>query len=87
METARTHEPFDRYDWEEFIARFYPHSRRHDFGVLAAYESYRNRTSGRDSDAPQAAEETERWEGEGGAVAERLRRAQRGERRVGTRAV
>jgi hypothetical protein len=76
-----------RADWEGFLARFYPNSRRHDFDVLAAYESYRNDSSRRESDGSAAADETERWEGEGGAVAERSRRAQRSERRVRTRAV
>jgi hypothetical protein len=74
-------------DWESFVARFYPNTRRHDFNVLAAYESYRNDSSVRDSDWSASAEETGRWESEGGAVAERLRRARRRDRRVGTRTV
>jgi hypothetical protein len=32
----------ERLDWSGFLARFFPDSRRHDLGVLAAYESYRN---------------------------------------------
>jgi hypothetical protein len=59
----------DRIGWDEFVARFYPNSRRHDFDVLAAYESYATEVS---ASAPAA--ETERWEGEGGAVAERTQR-------------
>ena len=62
----------DRIGWDEFVARFYPHSRRHDFDVLAAYESYAAEV--RAGSTP--AEETERWEGEGGSVAERPQRVQ-----------
>jgi hypothetical protein len=66
----------DRTDFHTFRARFYPRSRRHDFDVLAAYEAYMSdaRASDRGGSAP--AEETERWEGEGGAVAEHLQRGQ-----------
>jgi hypothetical protein len=66
----------DRTDWDGFLVRFYPRSRRHDFDVLAAYEAYTSdvRASDRGGSAP--AEETERWESEGGAVAERLHRGQ-----------
>jgi hypothetical protein len=32
----------ERLDWSAFLARFFPNSGRHDFGALAAYESYRN---------------------------------------------
>src|SRR5439155_17752551 len=32
----------ERLDWSAFLARFFPNSRRHDLGALAAYESYRN---------------------------------------------
>ena len=56
----------DRIDWDDFVARFYPHSRRHDFDVVAAYEAYAIEVGA--GQAP--AEATERWEGEGGAVAE-----------------
>ena len=62
----------DRIDWDDFVARFYPHSRRHDFDVVAAYESYAIEMRA----SPARVEETERWEGEGGAVAERRQRAQ-----------
>jgi hypothetical protein len=68
-------------DWKGFLARFFPGSRRHDFDALAAYESYRddddaaahvarldNALRGGDETEPPAAGETERWEGEGGAV-------------------
>lgn len=37
----------ERLDWEGFIARFYPGSRRHHFDAVAAYESYRNDVEGR----------------------------------------
>ena len=55
-----------RIDWDDFVARFYPHSRRHDFDVVAAYESYAIDVGA----SPAPADDTERWEGEGGAVAE-----------------
>ena len=32
----------ERLDWQGFLARFFPGSRRHDFDALAAYESYLN---------------------------------------------
>jgi len=32
----------ERLDWQAFLARFFPNSRRHDFDALAAYESYLN---------------------------------------------
>lgn len=94
-------------DW---LARFYPGCRRHDFDALAAYESYCNGAEGRrvddsrvlaslpaavhvarsenarnggDGEEPPPAAETERWEGEGGAMG-RLRQPRRGERRVAT---
>ena len=63
-----------RLDWQGFLARFHPGYRRHDFDVLAAYESYVNDAEGRpadDSGAPvlssassaahAAASETEQW--------------------------
>ena len=58
-------------DWEAFVARFFPGSRRHDFDALAAYESYRNDAE-RPVDAqvaeePSATGDTERWESDGGA--------------------
>ena len=34
-------------DWQGFLTRFFPGSRRHDFAVLAAYESYRNHVESR----------------------------------------
>jgi hypothetical protein len=40
--------------------------------------------SGGNGEEPPAAAETERWEGEGGAITGRLRRPQRGEQRVAT---
>jgi len=64
----------ERLDWQAFLARFFPDSRRHDFDALAAYESYVNDAEGRpadDSGAPvlssassaahAAAPETEQW--------------------------
>lgn len=82
-----------RTDWQALLARFYPGWRRHDLDALAAYESYGNDAEGRgarsgkarrgrDGEAPGAAVEAERWEGEGGAVAGRPGRPRRGERRV-----
>ena len=32
----------ERLEWSEFLARFFPSRRRHDFAALAAYEAYRN---------------------------------------------
>lgn len=32
----------ERLEWSEFLARFFPNRRRHDFAALAAYEAYRN---------------------------------------------
>jgi hypothetical protein len=32
----------ERLEWSAFLARFFPNSCRHDFGALAAYESYGN---------------------------------------------
>lgn len=32
----------ERLEWSEFLARFFPTRRRHDFAALAAYEAYRN---------------------------------------------
>jgi hypothetical protein len=32
----------ERLGWQGFLARFFPNSTRHDFEVLAAYESYLN---------------------------------------------
>lgn len=32
-------------DWASFIARFYPHARKHDYVPLAAYVEYRNERS------------------------------------------
>ena len=37
----------ERLDWQGFLARFFPKSRRHDFDALAAYESYVNDAEGR----------------------------------------
>jgi hypothetical protein len=89
----------DSTDWEGFRARFFPGCRRHDLDALAAYESYRNDVDGavhiprsdnaqrvEDEEEPPAAAGTERWEGEGGAIAVRRRRTRRGERPVGTHA-
>jgi hypothetical protein len=61
----------ERTDWQGFLARFYPGCPRHEFDALAAYASDRNVAEGRRPDEPPAAE-TERWEGEGGAVMGRL---------------
>jgi hypothetical protein len=59
----------DRTDFAGFLARFYPHSRRHDFDVLAAYVSYATDVAAPDLLGSAPGEETARWEGEGGAVA------------------
>jgi hypothetical protein len=40
----------ERTDWQGFLARFCPGSRRHDFEALAAYESYCNAAEGRGAD-------------------------------------
>jgi hypothetical protein len=32
----------ERLEWSEFLARFFPSRRRHDFAALAAYEAYRD---------------------------------------------
>jgi hypothetical protein len=58
----------ERLDWQRFVARFFPGSRRHDLDALAAYESYRKDADRRTADGFLAAD-TERWEGEGGALA------------------
>jgi hypothetical protein len=72
----------ERLDWSAFLARFFPTSRRHDFGTLAAYESYRNTveraSAAAGTVAPPASGDaplseaflTPEWEG--GAVAERV---------------
>lgn len=39
-----------RLDWQGFLARFHPGYRRHDFDVLAAYESYLNDAERRPAD-------------------------------------
>lgn len=31
----------EHLDWADFLARFYPHARRHDYVPLAAYVEYR----------------------------------------------
>src|SRR6185437_5351997 len=31
----------ERLEWSEFLTRFFPNRRRHDFAALAAYEAYR----------------------------------------------
>jgi len=36
----------ERLDWQGFLARFFPASRRHDSDALAAYESYLNDIDG-----------------------------------------
>ena len=91
----------ERLDWQGFLARFHPGYRRHDFDVLAAYESYLNDADQRPADvfpelarsssairaarssstqrieneleAPATAD-TNRWEGDGGALAAPPRR-------------
>jgi hypothetical protein len=40
----------ERLDWQGFLGRFFPDSRRHDFDALAAYESYLNDAHGRPAD-------------------------------------
>ena len=37
----------ERLDWQGFLARFFPATRRHDSDALAAYESYLNDIDGR----------------------------------------
>jgi hypothetical protein len=44
----------ERLDWQGFLARFFPDSTRHDFGALAAYESYRNDIDGLPADGVPA---------------------------------
>jgi hypothetical protein len=44
----------DRLDWQGFLARFFPESRRHDFGALAAYEWYVKDVEGRLADESSA---------------------------------
>jgi hypothetical protein len=56
----------ERADWDGFVRRFFPGSRRHDLDALAAYESYWNAGPGRRA-ADSAVTETDRWESEGGA--------------------
>ena len=59
----------ERLEWSEFLARFFPHRRRHDFTALAAYEAYRNPIQqGTLQQRPTA---VLTWESEGGALAER----------------
>jgi hypothetical protein len=41
-------------DWQGFLARFFPDSKRHDFDALAAYESYVNDVEGRPADDSSA---------------------------------
>jgi hypothetical protein len=66
-------------DWEEFLAAYFPRSRRHDLRALAAYGAYK-RSRGVDEHATTEAahlKEAERlsttatsveaWENEGGA--------------------
>ena len=40
----------ERLDWQGFLARFFPASRRHDSDALAAYEAYLNDVDGRPAD-------------------------------------
>jgi hypothetical protein len=40
----------ERLDWQGFLARFYPDSRRHDSDALAAYQSYLNDAEARPAD-------------------------------------
>jgi len=44
----------ERLDWQGFLARFFPGSRRHDFDALAAYESYLDDVEGRHADGSSA---------------------------------
>jgi len=59
----------ERADWNGFVARFYPGSRRHDFNALGAYESYRDDVGALPlgTNAALSDPEIERWEAEGGA--------------------
>ena len=40
----------ERLDWQGFLARFFPDSRRHDFDALASYQSYLNDAEARPAD-------------------------------------
>ncbi len=61
-------------DWPAFAARHFPLSRRHDFGVVKAYEAYRKGLPAeeriRPGGKPRSGGQVEVWEGEGGAVRE-----------------
>jgi hypothetical protein len=59
----------ERLEWFEFLERFFPNRRRHDFVALAAYEAYRN--TGKQGTAQQRPSAVLTWESEGGALAER----------------
>jgi hypothetical protein len=73
---------FDRLDWSAFLARFFPNSRRHDFGPLAAYESYINALAqasaaaapltGPVSGLAPLSDAVLVWEWEGGAVTDQV---------------
>jgi hypothetical protein len=56
----------ERGDWDGFVGRFFPGSRRHDLDALAAYQSYCTAGRGR-RPADSAVMETDRWESEGGS--------------------
>jgi hypothetical protein len=72
----------ERLDWASFVARFFPKIRRHDFEVLAGYQSYRNEIerasaaavamAGPVSGMAPYSDAVLSWEWEGGAVAGRV---------------
>ena len=85
-------------DWQGFVARYFPDSRRHDSEALAGYEAYLNAAQeppAEGSPAPALGEEgeppatadTDRWETDGGASAARPQRRRRGGRSVGVQRV
>jgi hypothetical protein len=59
----------ERLEWSEFLGRFFPNRRRHDFVAVAAYEAHRS--AGKQGTAQQRPSAVLTWESEGGAVAER----------------
>jgi Bacterial protein of unknown function (DUF922) len=49
-ETRHGENDQEQLDWSAFLARFFPHRRRHDHEAVAAYEAYRSRLSQRSLD-------------------------------------
>jgi hypothetical protein len=67
-------------DWQAFSARYFPDGQRHDFGVVKAYEAYRNGSPMEEPSRPgtrprRRGQEraVEVWEGEGGAITAAVR--------------